>query len=103
MKALVVVLVSLAVLVAAPVAAQPGACVPAPAARNVLEQYGEKQLGTGVSSSGVVLIILVNPETRTWTVVGRPAIEPPIWCLLDSGGDWEFGSPGEAPSPEGSK
>ena len=74
--------------------AQP-ACAPTATAEAMLAKYAEVRLGGGVSSQGHLLEIHVNPETRTWSVIGRSPQLLGQLCLLDSGTDWEFGALGE--------
>ena len=74
--------------------AQP-ACTSVEQADAMLKKYAEVRLGAGVSSQGHLLEIHVNPETRTWSVIGRSPQLPGQLCLLDAGTDWEFGASGE--------
>ena len=74
--------------------AQP-ACAPIEQAEAMLKTHAEVRLGVGVSSQGYLVEIHVNPETRTWSVIGRSPQLPGQLCLLDAGTDWEFGASGE--------
>ena len=93
-------LASVFVLLPATAFTQP-VCAPVEQAEAMLKQYAEVRLGAGASKAGHLLEIHVNPETRTWSVIGRSPQLPGQLCLLDAGDGWEFGASGEGrPGPE---
>ena len=50
---------------------------------NIINQFKEKQILTGVSVKGHLLNVYVNIETGTWTVVGFAPTKH--LCILDTG------------------
>lgn len=54
---------------------------------NIINQFKEKQILTGVSVKGHLLNVYVNIETGTWTVVGFAPTKH--LCILDTGSGLE--------------
>lgn len=68
-------------------------CVPyADIAKHLKDAYGEVPAITGIMGAGEVLVIFVNPRTRSWTLGTRPANAPSLLCPRGSGTDLEAGS-----------
>lgn len=89
MQALRVCAALLAAFLTAPASAQ--GCGPYEEVRKYLgEKYGESVIGRGIANGGLFELWL-NPETGSWTVLGRP--RPDVACPLSGGTDWEFAMP----------
>ena len=54
---------------------------------NIINQFKEKQILTGVSVKGHLINVYVNIETGTWTVVGFAPTKH--LCILDTGSGLE--------------
>ena len=50
--------------------------------------HGEQKAGYGVTSRGAAMILFVNPDTRSWSLV-HLIPNPPRACLMSSGESWE--------------
>ena len=56
-------------------------------AAHLTTKYGEHPAGGGVSPNGGMVVLFLNPETRTFTIMLRSANGTA--CLAASGEDWE--------------
>lgn len=84
--------------IAGPAAAQGTPCGSwAEIRAHLLDRFGERLAGTGLTPSGQLLAILVNPETGTWTAL---ALQPDgSACGLTAGTDWaDWAEPPGEPS-----
>jgi len=76
-----------AFLFVAPAVAEP-ACGPLEVALEVFRaQHGEVPYVTMRDASGSRLIILANPETRSWSLLVLPATSDAMACLVATGRD----------------
>lgn len=67
-------------------------CAPRPdALAAFFEQYGETTIIAGLSQKGHVMELLVNYETRTWTILGTTL--QGLACQLDAGEAWQLVEP----------
>tara|TARA_R110002020_G_scaffold39652_2_gene117580 strand:- start:7514 stop:7864 length:351 start_codon:yes stop_codon:yes gene_type:complete len=51
------------------------------------KNYGETPVFRGVSASGYMIVIFLNPETGSWTVGRIMPQNRKVMCPLDAGGD----------------
>ena len=58
------------------------------AAQMLLNNHGEHKVSQGVTASGGILAIFVNPETRAWSLVAIIP-DPPQACMMSNGQGWE--------------
>lgn len=87
-------LAALAAFLAVPALAQP-VCMAAAALEEVLgSRYGEHAVGMGLAGERVLVMLYVNPESGSFTVVTVGAGGSA--CILALGQDW---SPIEPPAP----
>lgn len=49
-------------------------------------KYGEQPAFTAITEGGSVVIITVNPTTKTWTVLSMQ--NPDSACMVAAGNDW---------------
>jgi hypothetical protein len=71
-----------------PAAAAEPVCGPVEAALEVFRvQHGELPYVEMRDAAGNRLVILANPETRSWSLLVRPAASEAIACLVASGRD----------------
>jgi hypothetical protein len=76
-----------AFLFVAPAAAQP-ACGPLETALEVFRaQHGEVPYVTMRDAGGNRLIVLANPETRSWSLLVLPSTSDAVACLVATGQD----------------
>jgi hypothetical protein len=79
--------ISAAFLFVTPAAAEP-ACGPLEAALEVFRaQHGEVPYVTMRDAGGSRLIVLANPETRSWSLLVLPPTSDAIACLVATGRD----------------
>lgn len=82
-----VILALLVALTGSPAAAQ-GVCVSAKHLSDFLRtKYGEVAVATGMSQSGVPVILTANVETGTWSLILR---SPEAACVVMTGKDFEI-------------
>lgn len=53
----------------------------------LVERYGERPAGVGVTLDGALLQLLVRPDLRSWTVLLTRA--DGVSCMLAAGVDWQ--------------
>ncbi len=58
-----------------------------------LKKYGEQTTGAGMNSNGQPVLLQVNPETGTFTVLFRYSKE--VTCLISGGSNWTDIEPGK--------
>ena len=87
-------------LIATPAAAQQQCGPEVPVMKMLQESHGEVPFAEGVSKRGARIVIVVNPETQTYTVL---AVSPnKIACLVDAGEGFQPAKVAEKPSKEDS-
>lgn len=59
------------------------------------EQYDERPIGVGLTSSGALMELLVSPDGRTWTII--LSLPDGQSCLVTSGESWQE----REPEPQG--
>ena len=81
-------LIALAAM-ACPAVAEPIPCMGAPdLIAHMAERYGEEVLASGTAQDQVRIVVTVNPDTRSWTVlVVRP---DGTACPVAAGTDWRM-------------
>lgn len=91
------VLAALAMLVCPAALAQiavPLNCLPNEIMAAALEKYGETTIGAGLAKNGRSVVLQVNPDKRTFTILLRISRE--ATCLLGAGEGWTEIEPGPA-------
>lgn len=63
-------------------------CADAPTMAAMLRKFGELQLGTAVDADNTPMVLSVNPETRTFTVLIRQ--RDGLNCILAAGHDFKL-------------
>lgn len=85
-------------LIATPVAAQQQCGPEAPVMKMLQESHGEVPFAEGVSKRGARIVIVVNPDTRTYTVL---AVTPQkMACMVDAGEGFQPAKVAAKPSKE---
>lgn len=74
---------ALAVLLAWPAAAQQCIADGAGLIRTLRDERGQKIRVTGITHSGVMMVITVSPDKGAWTLMGP--MPSGVACVLDSG------------------
>ena len=74
-------------LAAAPVHAQTQCDARKSVLDQLMENYGEAVIGTGISSAGTLVEFLVSPDGSTWTVIST--FPNGMTCIAGSGKDWQ--------------
>lgn len=88
----------LAALIATPAAAQQQCGPEAPVMQMLQESHGEIPFAEGVSQRGARIVVVVNPETRSYTIL---AVSPQkIACMVDAGEAFEPAKAAAKPSKE---
>ena len=74
------------------VAQQQAPCGPRPAIiQQLLDRYGEAQIGQGVTANGSVLEFYANPETGSFSaLLSQPQAQGVISCVVAYGRDWQI-------------
>ena len=65
----------------------------------LLDNHGERKVSQGVTASGGILAVFVNPKTRAWSLVAIIP-DPPQACLISGGEGWERFDYAEAATTE---
>lgn len=81
------------IALASPACAEGIPCQPAPDLIQLLaDRWGEGVLATGTGGNEQRVIVTINPDTGTWTIV---AVRPDgLACAVGSGTEWRMLRPG---------
>ena len=91
-------LIALLAFAAVPAYAQQQQCGPRDAGLAHLEQkYGETRIGAGLDQRGMVVEVLTNPVTGSWTIImSGPDGQA---CIVAAGESWEIYAPRPTGTP----
>tara|TARA_R110000765_G_scaffold422652_1_gene530570 strand:- start:408 stop:764 length:357 start_codon:yes stop_codon:yes gene_type:complete len=82
------ILITLAIWSVVPAKAQTTNCIEIKSAIQKLKKlYGEVPIFRGVSKGGHVVVVFLNPESKTWTAGRITQDDPAVVCPLDVGGE----------------
>lgn len=75
------------ILVSAGAGGQPSCAPYDDVSRGLRERHGEVPMLTGITAAGELMVLFVNPATRTWTLAARLPQFPDLICGRNSGTD----------------